>query len=244
MKRVLVTGASRGIGKEIATGLCDQGYQIIAVSRNLSGSDSRFINIEGDISNLEFIDQLASRVIQDFGHIDVLINAAGIFDVAKFKEYFKTNPEAAQYIAEKEKDAELNAKFQIYNTLIKAGLYTTASEGKLKYEAEANKVNFSFAAALYSSIKDSEVKISDAEIVDFMKKNVNMSEQFINFEVHRYFGWPGQAPSYKIGQRIWENIRDEYKARQGANFNIKEFHMKALNLGSVGLDTLETALLG
>ena len=79
MKRALVTGASRGIGKEIATGLCDEGYQIIAVSRDLSGSDSRFINIEGDISNLEFIDKLASRVIQDFGHIDVLINAAGIF---------------------------------------------------------------------------------------------------------------------------------------------------------------------
>jgi uncharacterized protein (DUF885 family) len=80
--------------------------------------------------------------------------------------------------------------------------------------------------------------------LDFMGKNVNMSEQFINFEVHRYFGWPGQAPSYKIGQRIWENIRDEYKVRQGANFNIKDFHMKALNLGSIGLDTLETALLG
>ena len=80
--------------------------------------------------------------------------------------------------------------------------------------------------------------------LDFMGKNVNMSEQFINFEVHRYFGWPGQAPSYKIGQRIWENIRDEYKVRQGANFNIKDFHMKALNLGSIGLDTLEAALLG
>ncbi|MFN4846996.1 MAG: DUF885 domain-containing protein [Rhodoluna sp.] len=78
----------------------------------------------------------------------------------------------------------------------------------------------------------------------FMRKNVNMSDQFVNFEVHRYFGWPGQAPSYKIGQRIWEQIRDEYKLRQGENFNIKEFHMKALNLGSIGLDTLEKALLG
>ena len=78
----------------------------------------------------------------------------------------------------------------------------------------------------------------------FMRKNVNMSDQFVNFEVHRYFGWPGQAPAYKIGQRIWEQIRDEYKAREGANFNIKDFHMKALNLGSIGLDTLEKALLG
>jgi uncharacterized protein (DUF885 family) len=80
--------------------------------------------------------------------------------------------------------------------------------------------------------------------LNFMRKNVNMSDQFVNFEVHRYFGWPGQAPSYKIGQRIWEQIRDEYSKRQGAAFNIKDFHMKALNLGSIGLDTLEKALLG
>lgn len=80
--------------------------------------------------------------------------------------------------------------------------------------------------------------------LDFMGKNVNMSAQFVNFEVHRYFGWPGQAPSYKIGQRIWEQIRDEYEKRQGANFNIKDFHMKALNLGSIGLDVLEKAMLG
>ena len=80
--------------------------------------------------------------------------------------------------------------------------------------------------------------------LDFMGKNVNMSKQFVNFEVHRYFGWPGQAPSYKIGQRIWEQIRDEYEKRQGANFNIKDFHMKALNLGSIGLDVLEKAMLG
>jgi uncharacterized protein (DUF885 family) len=80
--------------------------------------------------------------------------------------------------------------------------------------------------------------------LDFMGKNVNMSKEFVNFEVHRYFGWPGQAPSYKIGQRIWEQIRDEYKARKGADWDIKEFHREALNLGGLGLDTLRRALLG
>lgn len=78
---------------------------------------------------------------------------------------------------------------------------------------------------------------------DFMKKNVNMNEPFVKFEVNRYFGWPGQAPSYKVGQRIWEQLRDEVKAREGAAFDIKEFHRKALDLGGVGLDTLRTALL-
>ena len=79
MKSALVTGASRGIGKKIATGLCDEGYRVIAVSRNLSDSDPRFINIEGDVSDLKFVDQLSTQVLKDVGPIDILVNAAGIF---------------------------------------------------------------------------------------------------------------------------------------------------------------------
>jgi uncharacterized protein (DUF885 family) len=79
--------------------------------------------------------------------------------------------------------------------------------------------------------------------LDFMSKNVNMNAQFVRFEVNRYFGWPGQAPSYKVGQRIWEQIRDAYKAVEGESFDIKEFHRKALDIGGVGLDTLKAALL-
>ena len=79
---------------------------------------------------------------------------------------------------------------------------------------------------------------------EFLKANVNMNEPFVRFEVNRYLGWPGQAPAYKVGQRIWEQIRDETKARQGAAFDIKAFHKKALDIGGVGLDTLKTAMLG
>jgi uncharacterized protein (DUF885 family) len=78
--------------------------------------------------------------------------------------------------------------------------------------------------------------------LDFMLKNVNMPKEFVTFEVNRYFGWPGQAPSYKIGQKIWEQIRDEVKAKQGASFDIKAFHKKALNLGGLGLDSLRIAM--
>ncbi len=80
--------------------------------------------------------------------------------------------------------------------------------------------------------------------LDFMRRNVNMSDEFIQFEVNRYLGWPGQAPSYKVGQRIWEQIRDDVAEREGASFDIKRFHMRALRLGGVGLDTLRMALLG
>jgi uncharacterized protein (DUF885 family) len=76
----------------------------------------------------------------------------------------------------------------------------------------------------------------------FLRKHVNMSDQFVRFEVNRYLGWPGQAPSYKVGQRIWEQLRDDAAAREGAAFDIKAFHKRALDIGGVGLDTLRAAL--
>jgi uncharacterized protein (DUF885 family) len=89
---------------------------------------------------------------------------------------------------------------------------------------------------------DGEGTWDAAYALDFMRHNVNMSDGFIRFEVNRYLGWPGQAPSYKVGQRIWEQARDDYRARQGDAFSIKEFHKRALGLGGVGLDTLREAL--
>jgi uncharacterized protein (DUF885 family) len=77
----------------------------------------------------------------------------------------------------------------------------------------------------------------------FMRDNVNMNDSFVRFEVNRYLGWPGQAPSYKVGQRIWEQIRDAAQTRDGAAFSFKDFHKKALDIGGVGLDTLKATLL-
>ncbi|MFF1541540.1 DUF885 domain-containing protein [Microbacterium sp. NPDC058269] len=79
--------------------------------------------------------------------------------------------------------------------------------------------------------------------LDFMRRNVNMSDQFVQFEVNRYLGWPGQAPSYKVGQRIWEQVRDGVRAAEGDAFSFKGFHKRALDMGGVGLDTLRSALL-
>jgi uncharacterized protein (DUF885 family) len=78
--------------------------------------------------------------------------------------------------------------------------------------------------------------------LDFMRGNVNMSDEFVQFEVNRYLGWPGQAPAYKVGQRIWEQLRDDMQEREGADFSIKRFHKRALDVGGVGLDTLREAL--
>ncbi|MHB1475684.1 MAG: DUF885 domain-containing protein [Dermatophilaceae bacterium] len=79
---------------------------------------------------------------------------------------------------------------------------------------------------------------------EFLQTHANMAEGFLRFELDRYLGWPGQAPSYKIGERLWLQLRDEVKAREGDAFDIKAFHRRALDIGGVGLDTLREAVLG
>lgn len=81
-----------------------------------------------------------------------------------------------------------------------------------------------------------------AKAWQFLKDNVATDRTFLAFELDRYLGWPGQAPSYKIGQRLWQQIRDETEVEAGESFDLKGFHSKALNLGSVGLDTLSRAM--
>lgn len=74
---------------------------------------------------------------------------------------------------------------------------------------------------------------------EFLKLNLDESEGHLRFEFLRYLGWPGQAPSYKIGERLWLELRDR-ALRRGDD--MRAFHTRALLLGSVGLDTLRRAL--
>ncbi len=61
-------------------------------------------------------------------------------------------------------------------------------------------------------------------------------------ETDRYLGWPGQAISYKVGERVWVKARDDAKARLGEKFSLKKFHSYALKLGPMGLDPFAAEL--
>ncbi|MFT4265204.1 MAG: DUF885 domain-containing protein [Nocardioides sp.] len=75
-----------------------------------------------------------------------------------------------------------------------------------------------------------------ARALEFMLAHTRMDESQIRFEVNRYLGWPGQAPSYKVGEKIWLEAREDASRRPG--FDLKAFHTRALDLGSVPLDLL------
>ena len=77
---------------------------------------------------------------------------------------------------------------------------------------------------------------------EFLRSRVHMEDEMLRFELNRYLGWPGQAPSYKLGERIWFQAREEARQRKGAEFSLKDFHTQALALGALGLDPLRAAL--
>jgi len=77
----------------------------------------------------------------------------------------------------------------------------------------------------------------------FLSAHSRMSEGVLRYELDRYLGWPGQAPSYKIGERHWLQLRDQARAAEGAGFDLKSFHRRVLDIGSVGLDVLQDAVL-
>lgn len=76
---------------------------------------------------------------------------------------------------------------------------------------------------------------------EFIREHWRMDEPIQRFEYHRYLGWPGQAPSYKLGQRVWEQMRDE---ALGRGQSLKDFHREALELGSLPLSVMREHLGG
>ena len=79
MELALVTGASRGIGREIALALAAAGHTVIAVSRTPTALSENIVNICGDVSDIEFVNSLQQQVSADHGNVQILVNAAGIF---------------------------------------------------------------------------------------------------------------------------------------------------------------------
>lgn len=88
-KVALITGATRGIGKQIALELASQGYDIAlnyrkqneeleALKKEIESKNVKCLTVYGDVSNYEDVENFIKEIIKEFGKIDVLVNNAGI----------------------------------------------------------------------------------------------------------------------------------------------------------------------
>jgi uncharacterized protein (DUF885 family) len=76
----------------------------------------------------------------------------------------------------------------------------------------------------------------------FLRRHVSMDDAMRTDELHRYLGWPGQAPVYKVGERVFLAGREQARARHGADFDLKAWHRAVLDLGPLGLGPLADEL--
>ena len=126
-KTAIITGASRGIGRVIAKRLAADGFAVVvnhagnstsaqAVVDEIRNADGEAMAVKGDVSNPEEVKQLFEKAIESYGHVDVVVNNAGIMplssiakgDVETFDKVINTNlrgtflvlAQAAQHVAE------------------------------------------------------------------------------------------------------------------------------------------------
>jgi uncharacterized protein (DUF885 family) len=83
---------------------------------------------------------------------------------------------------------------------------------------------------------------SRQKALEFMASNTALSMHEINTEIDRYIGWPGQAVSYKIGELKIRELRKDAEAALGKKFDLRAFHDKVLENGSVPLFVLERVM--
>lgn len=93
-KVAMVTGASKGLGRWIALGLANAGADVAVIARNntdllktadeLEAMGCNVAAIQGDISDIDSVEEIVQKTIQEFGHIDILVNNAGTNIRTKF----------------------------------------------------------------------------------------------------------------------------------------------------------------
>ncbi|WP_297332887.1 SDR family NAD(P)-dependent oxidoreductase [Flavobacterium sp.] len=169
-KVVLITGASSGIGKETAKLFAQNGFQVIAVARNLEKmKDPRLLDcsvFSMDVTNEESIQNAFKQIYSKFNQIDILINNAGYsqngfieeLTLSQLKYQFDVNVfglvRVTQMVLPKMREANSG---HIINVGSVGGDFTTAGAGA--YHASKYAVE-SFSDAMRQELSGFGIKVS------------------------------------------------------------------------------------
>lgn len=77
---------------------------------------------------------------------------------------------------------------------------------------------------------------------EYLRSAGGLTPAFAESEALRYLSWPGQAITYKVGERAWLDGREAARETAGPDFDLKAWHARSLDLGALGLDDLRVEL--
>ncbi len=175
-KTVVVTGGSKGIGKDIAMTFAKLNANVVISGRNravldsalqeLKGYNSRCIAVSGDLSDIIQVRQLIDTAASEFGTIDVLINNAGV-NIAK----------PAMEVTEEDWDTvlDLNLKTAFFASQAAAKYMLEQQSGRIINIASQMAFVGYVKRAAYCSSKGGLVQLTKALAVEWAKQGIRVN---------------------------------------------------------------------
>ncbi|MEK6451540.1 MULTISPECIES: peptidylprolyl isomerase [unclassified Myroides] len=171
-------------------------------------------------------DQLVNVVKNNpnFANNPEFLNQLGQFDVNKFNQFVLMMKQAGQeqwnaWLAY-EKELEKVGLEQMYFSLIQGGIYTTQTEAKASYLADNSKVSFDYVTVPYSTVNNEEAAVSDAAIIDYMKKHENRFKSETTRELQ--YAFLASKPSDSDKDAVKETIESLLQPRVQYNAETKK----------------------
>jgi 3-oxoacyl-[acyl-carrier protein] reductase len=150
-RTALVTGASRGIGREIAARLAEAGARVAAVARS-GAPEGAALAIQADVASPADVDRAMDQVLKEFGRLDILVNNAGVTDDGLLA---RMSPESWKKVL----DTNLTGTF----------LFTKAACRPMMKQRDGRIVNVSSVIGLRGNAGQANYAASKAGIIGFTK---------------------------------------------------------------------------
>lgn len=173
-KTAVVTGGSRGLGKEIAKGLASAGADIVVIARSIPDEcieeikkeGTRVIGISYDLTNIDGYEQLVEDIISKMGSIDILINNAGVQKRHSATQFPK---EDWNFVL----DVNLNSVFFLCQSVGKKML--EQGEGKIINIASLLSFQGGYTVPAYAASKGAVMQLTKSLANEWASKGVNVN---------------------------------------------------------------------
>ena len=225
MKKVVVTGASSGIGEEISLRLLKLGYEVIGVSRTITASNfesQNFTALQADLSNEKEVTKL-STVLQNEG-VSILINSAGF---GKFEPHEELSTQTILDMT----FVNLTSPMLLTNALLRD---LKKNDGYLININSIEAIRASKFAAVYSATKAGLKAFSDSLFEETRKSglsitNINPDMTQSNFYNELRFETSQKEDEKLLASDIADAVEHILKMRKGAV--VSDYTIRSLKFG-------------
>ena len=170
-KKVVVTGAARGIGKSIAKAFLNQGTKTILISKSpvdwtVEYDDNQFINITGDIQDIDYFKTWLKNYEKDGSKIDILVNNAGIIQDSKLTDV--TNNQWDEVM-------NTNCKATFFLTQLFASHMKTNNCGNIIFSTSFAALFPSYKYGIYAASKAATLSLAKSYAAELAPHNIRVN---------------------------------------------------------------------